>query len=195
MNRFAFLFLLFLGRDRSFAIPAWFAMCIFTRARSRMSHRANEKTPKKRSRNGTIRRARPGATGRRAYRFAHTYSRACALHVFACVARTRARSPRHFARFRGRFRPRVSRRRDCESRGASERRDGFAISIPFNRECLCVRDPRFRGGGAGARCDWPPARGRVSSTRLLGRVSPTRPHCYLFLSIIPRRFRTTSIFR
>ena len=62
-------------------------MCIFTRARSRMSHRASDKTPKKRSRNGTIRRARPGATRRRAYRFAHIYSRACAVHVFACVAR------------------------------------------------------------------------------------------------------------
>ena len=70
--------------------PRGSRMCIFTRARSRMSHRASDKTPKKRSRNGTVRRARPGATRRRAYCFAHIYSRACAAHVFACVARTRA---------------------------------------------------------------------------------------------------------
>jgi hypothetical protein len=55
-----------------------------------MSHRANEKTPEKRSRNSTVRRARPGATRRRACRFAHIYSRACAAHVFACAARARA---------------------------------------------------------------------------------------------------------
>ena len=32
-NRFAFLFLLFLARDRSFAIPAWFAQ-LYLHARS-----------------------------------------------------------------------------------------------------------------------------------------------------------------
>lgn len=39
-------------------------MCIVTRARSRMSHRANEKTPKKRSRNGTVRRVFPSVPRR-----------------------------------------------------------------------------------------------------------------------------------
>jgi len=33
VNRFAFLFLLFLARDRSFAIPAWFAH-VYRHARS-----------------------------------------------------------------------------------------------------------------------------------------------------------------
>ena len=40
-----------------------------------------ENTPKKRSRNGTVRRARPGATRNRALRFAHAYSRVCVATV------------------------------------------------------------------------------------------------------------------
>ena len=63
-------------------------MCIFTRARSRMSHRAKRANRLKNAREAALFGARvPARRDVARYRFAHIYSRACVAHVFACVAR------------------------------------------------------------------------------------------------------------
>ena len=100
MNLFAFLFLLFLERDRSFAIPAWFAH-VYLHALARECHIAQTRKRLKNARETALFGARVPARRGVARVVSRTYTLARSPYTFSRASLVRARShAREAATFR-----------------------------------------------------------------------------------------------